>query len=157
MDGDRKPELFISSPDRDCCARFSPDGKWLAYVSNERGRHHVYVSPYPEPEVKWLVSGEAGGGGPLWSPDGTELFYRSGERMMVVSVQTKPTFSAGNPTLLFEGTYVTSAVLPGISQYHDISPDGQRFLMIKEAGPEATQIHIVLNWFEELKRLVPTE
>jgi len=156
MDGDRKPELLISSPLLDCCARFSPDGKWLAYVSNETGRHHVYVSPYPEANVKWLVSGEAGGGGPVWSPDGTEIFYRRGNQMMVVSVQTKPTFSAGKPRVLFEGAYVTSPALPGVSQYHDIHPDGQRFLMIKE-DQSGGQINVVLNWFEELKRLVPTD
>ncbi len=156
MDGDRKPEPLISSPKLDCCARFSPDGKWLAYVSNETGRHHVYVSPYPEPTVKWLVSGEAGGGGPVWSPNGTEIFYRSGGKMMAVSVQTKPTFSSGRPRVLFEGAYVTSTSLPGVSQYHDIHPDGQRFLMIKE-GQDSGQINVVLNWFEELKRLVPTD
>ena len=156
MDGDRKPELFISSPNRDCCARFSPDGKWLAYVSNETGQHHVYVRPYPGPDGQWLVSGEAGGGEPVWSPDGAELFYRSADQMMVVSVQTKPTFNAGKPRLLFERAYVTNAVAPGLFQEYDISPDGQRFLMIKEAGQEATQINVVLNWFEELKRLVPT-
>ena len=156
MEGDRKPELLISSPQRDCCARFSPDGKWLAYVSNETGLHHVYVSPYPEANVKWLVSGEAGGGGPLWSPDGTELFYRSGDKMMAVSVQMNPTFSAGTPRVLFEGVYVTSTTLPGVSHYHDIHPDGQSFLMIKpDQGPG--QINVVLNWFEELKRLVPID
>ena len=156
MEGDRKPELLISSPLLDCCARFSPDGKWLAYVSNETGQHHVYVTPYPEPNVKWLVSGKEGGGGPVWSPDGTELFYRSWTKMMVVSVQTKPTFSSGRPRVLFEGAYVTSAALPGVSQYHDIHPDGQRFLMIKP-DQESHQINVVLNWFEELKRLVPTD
>ena len=156
MDGDRKPELLISSPQRDCCARFSPDGKWLAYVSNETGRDHVYVTPYPEPTVKWLVSGEEGGGGPLWSPDGTEIFYRSGNQMMVVSVQTKPTFSSGKPRELFEGAYVTSTTLPGVSQYHDIHPAGQRLLMIKE-DQSGGQINVVLYWFEKLKGLVPTE
>ena len=117
---------------------------------------HVYVSPYPEPGVKWLVSGEEGGGRPIWSPDGTEIFYRSGNQVMVASVQTKPTFSAGTPRELFEGAYVTSVVLPGVPQYHDIHPDGQRFLMIK-TDEGAGQINVVLNWFEDLKRLVPTE
>jgi len=111
--------------------------------------------PDSEPTVKWLVSGEAFGGGPVWSPDGTEIFYLSGNQMMMVSVQTKPTFSSGRPRVLFEGEYVTSAALPGVSQYHDISPDGQRFLMIKE-DQSSGQINVVLNWFEELKRLVPT-
>ncbi len=75
--------------------------------------------------------------------------------MMVVSVQTKPTFSSGRPEVLFEGSYVTSTTLPGVSQYHGISPDGERFLMIK-GDQRSGQINVVLNWFEELKRLVPT-
>jgi hypothetical protein len=114
----------------------------------------VYVSPFPNPaEVKWLVSDE-GGGQPVWSPVGTQLFYRNGDRMMVVSVQTEPTFRRGRPEVLFEGTYLSSGFTSGY-QYYDISPDGQRFLMIKETGSEQAPINVVLNWFEELKRLVP--
>ena len=77
--------------------------------------------------------------------------------MMVVAVQTEPTFSHSRPRVLFQGFYVTSTITPGY-RYYDISPDGQRFLMIKESSGEdsATQINVVLNWFEELKRLVPT-
>ncbi len=75
--------------------------------------------------------------------------------MMAVSVETEPTFSAGKPEVLFEGSYLSSESDPEF-QYYDISPDGQRFLMIKEAGADQAQIHVVLNWFEELKRLVPT-
>ena len=154
MDGGGEPQPLIHSPNYECCAQFSPDGKWLAYVSDERSQLHVYVSPYPEPSVKWLVSGEEGGGEPVWSPDGRELFYRSGDKMMAVSVQTEPTFSVGKPRVLFEGSYVTTQFAPG-KQYYDISPDGQLFLMIRAAGQ--AQINVVLNWFEELKRLVPTE
>ena len=159
IEGDGKPQLLISSPARDCCARFSPDGQWLAYVSGETGRNHVYVRPYPESSGKWLVSGEEGGGEPLWSPDGTELFYRSGpqmERMMAVSFHTEPTFSFETPRVLFEGLYQISASNPGGNPYYDISPDGQRFVMIKIEQQEGAQINVVLNWFEELKRLVPT-
>ncbi len=75
--------------------------------------------------------------------------------MMVVSVQTDSAFRAGRSEVLFEGTYVSSGFVSGY-QYYDISPDGQRFLMLKEAGGEPAQINVVLNWFEELKRLVPT-
>ncbi len=133
---------------------FSPDGRWLAYVSDETGQMHVYVRPYPEPDVKFLVSEEEGGGQPVWSPDGSELFYRSGDKMMVVSIRTQPTFNASRPQVLFEGSYLNSTIILG-NQYYDISPDGQQFLMIKQ--PEAErQIDVVLNWFEELKRLVPT-
>ena len=75
---------------------------------------------------------------------------------MVVSIQTQgQTLTAGTPKVLFEGSYVSHSVPPGF-QYYDISPDGKRFLMMKEATPETSQIHVVLNWFEELKRLVPT-
>ncbi|MCZ6484475.1 MAG: hypothetical protein O6826_02115, partial [Acidobacteria bacterium] len=155
MEGDGEPQPFNTSPDSECCAKFSPDGNWIAYVSDELGLNHVYVSPYPEPNVKWLVSGEEGGEQPVWSPDGNELFYRSGDKMMVVSVQTEPTFRAGRPEVLFEGRYVRTSFIPGY-QYYDISPDGQRFVMIKAAEGSTAQINVVLNWAEELKRLVPT-
>ncbi len=116
----------------------------------------MYVSPYPEPNVKFLVSGQEGGGSPVWSPDGTELFYQSGAKMMVVSVETDPTFNTGRPQELFEGSYRISTTNPGFSQYYDISTDGQQFLMIKQEQQGGAQINVVLNWFEELKRLVPT-
>ena len=112
------------------------------------------MRPYPEPDVKWLVSGEEGGGEPVWSPDGSELFYRIDNKMMVVSIRTKPTFNSSRPPVLVEGSYLVTTRTRG-NQYYDISPDGQRFLMIKE--PEGqSQINVVLNWFEEVKRLVPT-
>jgi len=151
LENDSEPQPFITSPDIQCCSQFSPDG-WIAYVSNERGQPNVYVSPYPDPDVKRLVSDEEGGGQPVWSPDGRELFYLSGNKMMAVSVQTEPSFSVGKPRLLFEGSYVYAQFAPW-KQYYDISPDGQQFVMIKEAGQ--APIHVVLNWFEELKRLVP--
>ena len=158
MEGDSESQPLIASPNTECCSQFSPDGRWIAYVSNELGPNHVYVSPYPEPEVKYLVSDEEGGGEPVWSRDGTELFYRSGNKMLLVSVETEPTFRAGRPEVLFEGSYATSIPFNVVGyQYYDISPDGQRFLMIKQSEQvRDTQINVVLNWFEELKRLVPT-
>jgi len=157
MDGDSEPQPIINTPAYECCAVFSPDGKWLAYVSDEGGRLNVYVRPYPGPDIKFLVSDEKGGGEPVWSPDGKELFYRNGNKMMVVPIQTEPAFSTGTPQVLFEGSYVKSTVIPGY-QYYDISPDGSRFLLLKENVQQSSrnQIEIVLNWFEELKRLVPT-
>jgi serine/threonine-protein kinase len=159
MEEEGEPEFIIASPAAECCAKFSPDGKWIAYVSNDLGRRNVYVRPFPGPDVKWLISEEAEGGGqPIWAPDGKELFYRTGDRMMVVSIQAKDqTMDAGKPRVLFEGQYV-SHNRPGGYQMYDISPDGQRFLMMKEGDLAATQsqINVVQNWFEELKRLVPT-
>jgi len=155
LEGDSEPQSFIQSPNWECCPKFSPDGQWLAYVSEETGQMHVYVRPYPEPDVKFLVSGEEGGGEPVWAPDGSELFYRSGDKMMVVSIRTQPTFNASRPQVLFEGSYLVSTLIRG-NQYYDISPDGHRFLMIKREEGDTAQINVVLNWFEELKRLVPT-
>jgi serine/threonine-protein kinase len=159
LDGDGEPEYILTSPANECCARFSPDGKWLAYVSNELGQRHVYVRPYPKLDVQWLISdAEEGGDQPVWSPDGKELFYRSRDKMMVVSIQVKDqTLDTGKPRVLFEGAYASHSNPPGM-QYYDISPDGQRFLMMKEEQRREAQgeIRVIQNWFEELKRLVPT-
>ncbi len=130
----------------------SPDGRWFAYVA---GPQDIYVSPYPEGHLRWLVSGEQGGQQPVWSPTGSELLYRSGNKMIGVSIQTEPVFKAGPPQVLFEGAYVSNQRLPQVQNY-DVSPDGQRFLMIKDHTQPA-QIHVIRNWFEELKRLVPTD
>jgi hypothetical protein len=113
------------------------------------------VQPYPGPGGKWLISTE-GGAEPVWNPNGRELFYRSGDKMMVVEVTTQPAFSAGKPKLLFEGSYQPTQ---GSFPNYDVSPDGQRFLMLKpteQQAQAATQINVVLNWFEELKRRVPS-
>jgi serine/threonine-protein kinase len=156
MDGDREPEAVVASPYGECCSKLSPDGNWLAYVSHETGQQQVYVTSYPRADVKWLISAEEGGGQPVWSPDGSELLYRTGDKMMVVSVRTEPTFRESRPRVLFEGSYVSHSAPIGM-QYYDISPDGKRFLMLKETEEQAqNQIQVVLNWSEELKRLVPT-
>ena len=152
---DRKAQPFLQTQFNETVPRFSPDGRWLAYVSDESGRYEVYVRPFPGPGGKWPISTE-GGTEPVWNPKGRELFYRSGDKMMAVDIATQPSFSAGKPKVLFEGHYQpTPLTLPN----YDVSPDGQRFLMLKpiEAGEGApTQINVVLNWFEELKRRVPT-
>ncbi len=155
LQGERKPRPFLQTRFDEGAAVFSPDGHWLAYTSNESGRYEVYVQPFPGPGGKWRISTE-GGHEPVWAKSGRELFYRNGNKMMAVEITTQPTFRAGTPTLLFEGQYVQPG--PRRANY-DITPDGQRFLMIKEYEQReaATQINVVLNWFEELKRLVPTD
>jgi Tol biopolymer transport system component len=146
------PQDLIVTPNHETGARFSPDGKWLAYVSDETGELQVWVCRYPDIDRRWVVSGEEGGGSPVWSPDGRELFYHSGNRMMAVSIETEPVFRAGKPQFLFERSF--AYFTPGFQRF-EISPDG-RFLMVGlEEAP--TQIHVILNWFEELKRLVPTD
>jgi hypothetical protein len=112
------------------------------------------VQPFPGPGAKTQISTE-GGAEPVWARNGRELFYRNGDKMMAVDITTQPSITAGSPRLLFEGRYEFSG--NGDSGY-DVSLDGQRFLMIQPVEPEqpATQINVVLNWFEELKRRVPT-
>ena len=133
----------------------SPDGGWLAYQSDESGRGEIYVRPFPGPGGKWLISTE-GGTQPVWARNGRELFYRNGDKMMAAAVETEPVFAAVKPKLLFEGHYETG-IYPSLPNY-DVSPDGRRFLMIKSSEQEtaATQINVVLNWLEDLKRRVPT-
>ena len=126
----------------------------MAYASDESGRNEIYVQPYPGPGGKWQISTE-GGTEPTWNRNGRELFYRSGDKMMDVDISTQPSFAAGNAKVLFQGHYQPT---PGTLPNYDVSPDGQRFLMIKpsEQGQVApTQINVVLNWFEELKQKVP--
>jgi Tol biopolymer transport system component/predicted Ser/Thr protein kinase len=153
---DRKAEPFLRTPFIEGAPTFSPDGHWLAYVSNESGRPEVYVQPYPGPGGKWQISTESGTE-PAWNRNGRELFYRSGDKMMALDVTIEPNFSVGKPHLLFERHYFTSD-FPLVGTAYDISPDGQRFLMVKgvEQATAVTQINVVLNWFEELKQKVPT-
>ena len=155
LQGERSPRPFLQTQFAERGAVFSPDGHWLAYISNESGRREVYVQAYPGSGGKWQISTE-GGNGPVWAKNGRELFYRNGNKMMAVEITTQPTLRAGTPAVLFEGQYVQSG--PGRADY-DITHDAQRFLMNKanEQGEGPRQINVVLNWFEELKRLVPTD
>jgi Tol biopolymer transport system component/predicted Ser/Thr protein kinase len=152
---DRKPRLFLQTPANEGAPRFSPDGKWVAYASNESGRPEVYVQPYPGPGGKWQISAD-GGTEPVWNRNGHELFYRSGSRMMSVPVVTDTSFAVGKPALLFDGAYV-AVEFPLVAVNYDVSADGERFLLLKEEPTDAAtpQINVVLNWFEELKGLVP--
>jgi len=153
---DMQLKPFLRTDFTETCPEFSPNGRWIAYVSNESGRNEVYVRPFPGPGGKILISNN-GGGGVVWAPNGRELFYRdlSGTKLMVVEIKTEPKFTAGKPKLLFE----LKNMMISPPRSYDISPDSQRFLM-QEAYETKTirvkQIKLVLNWFEELKRLVPT-
>ena len=154
---------FIPSPFLDTHPAFSPDGRWLAYVSNSSGPSDVYVAAYPS-GIQYPVS-TSGGTEPVWSPNGRELYYRDLRgRTMVVEVAPGPTFSPGMPRVLFGNPGGLSEGNP-IRSY-DISPDGQRFLIIQSEPFETpswampptwppTHVNVVQNWFEELRRLVP--
>ncbi len=127
---------------------FSPDGRWIAYESNESGQNEIYVRPFPGPGGKWQVSTGAGTFAfPRWSRDSRELFYRNGNQMMVVPVRTGESFSAGTPQVLFEGSFWFG---------YDVTADGQRFVMIQreEQAAATTQLNFVFNWFDEVRRRV---
>jgi serine/threonine-protein kinase len=154
LESEAEPEMLLQTPFNEHSGMLSPDDRWLAYVSNESGREEIYVTPFPGPGGKWQVSAE-GGTEPLWSRDGRELFYRSGEKMMAVPISSGQELTPGKPTLLFEGRYQTGLVGGDTGSNYDVAADG-RFVMIRaEEGSGPTQINVVLNWFEELKRLVP--
>lgn len=123
---------------------------WLAYDSDESGRRELYVQPFPGPGGKWQVSTE-GGLQVVWARNGREIFYRDGDKMMAVEVETEPSFRLSKPKMLFEGRYEGAVGWFGYANY-DVTADGQRFLMIRgEEEPAPTRIHVVLNWAEELK------
>lgn len=153
LEGDRTPAIFLQTAANEGLPAFSPDGRFLACVSDETGLNEVYVQSYPGPGGKWQLSTE-GGTEPVWAADGRELFYREGDRMMAVEITTEPAFSAAKPSLVFQGAYERGAIY---SRDYDVTPDGRRFLMLRSSEPEAaaTEIQFVTNWFEELKRRVP--
>ena len=112
---DHKAQPFIRTSFNESVARFSPDGRWLAYISNESGRNEIYAQPYPGPGGKRQISTE-GGTEPVWNPNGRELFYRSGDKMMAVDIATQPSFSTGKPHVLFEGGYSPTGATIGSSR-----------------------------------------
>jgi serine/threonine-protein kinase len=157
LEGERKPHVFLQTPFGETTPRLSPDGRWVAYLSSESGKNEVYVRPFPGPGGKWQISAE-GGQGIAWSPKGNELFYRAGAKMMVVDIRTQPTFSAGKPRLLFETPQAAFQAFGAVGADYSVSADGQRFLMVRpgeQAQTSLTQINVVMNWFEELKRRAP--
>ena len=146
---------FLNSQFNEKYPEFSPDGRWIAYTSDESKRDEVYVRPFPGPGMKQQVSSE-GGSEPLWARNGKQLFYRWQDQVWVVDVRTDGGFATSKPRLLFEKPgYAHGYPIRG----YDLSLDGQRFLMVKleqRKPTPVTEMILVQNWFEELKRLVPT-
>jgi Tol biopolymer transport system component len=162
LDGSRRVTPLVQGPFAERNAVVSPDGRWLAYESNESGHFEISVRPYPRVDAgRWRVS-TAGGTRPLWGPGGQELFYVAATgALMRVGVQRGGSWVATQSTLVLEeGDYLTN---PGgrFGRNYDIARDGQRFLMIKELGTDrntaASSLVVVLNWADELKRLVPSQ
>jgi serine/threonine-protein kinase len=133
-------------------AQFSPDGHWVAYYSDESGAEQVYVARFPDMSDRVTISTDAGSF-PRWSRDGRELFYRQGDAMMVVSVESGRGLRVGRPQRLFVGDYSGASRDPQF----DVSPDGRRFVMVKsDESSTLRQLVVVQNWIEELKHRVPS-
>jgi serine/threonine-protein kinase len=154
--GERRPQPLVRTQFSETNAELSPDGRWLAYQSNESGQEETFVRPFPNIETaKWLV---ARGSRPLWARSGRELFYLSTGAVMSVPVTMGSTITFGKPGKILDGPYFFGPA----GRTYDATADGQRFLMFRlnsESGdsPRSAGFVIVLNWFEELKRRVPTK
>jgi serine/threonine-protein kinase len=151
LSGDRKPEPFLNGRANEGWPAFSPDGRWVAYQSDETGELEIYLQRFPDGGGIRPVS-TGGGSYPGWNPNGKELFYRSGDKMMAVAVRTERDLVLGRPVALVEIRNPQR-----VSDSFAVTPDGQRFLFIERDVPEPTPSHLVLvqNFGEELKRLVP--
>jgi serine/threonine-protein kinase len=152
-----KPQAFLNTPFAEVMPAFSPDGRWLAYMSTESGRPEVYVRPFPGPGGKWQVSTD-GGGFPTWSRTRKELFYRTVDQRIMVSAYAveRDSFRADKPRLWSEGRF--AATLLGTRNF-DLHPDGQRFAVLKSGEEQAEtkrdKVVLVQNFFDELRRLAP--
>ena len=157
VEGDRTMELILDSEFGETSPVISPDGRWIAYASDESMTNEVYVRPFPNiDDGKWQVSVN-GGFTPAWSPDGRELFFGSPGGLRVARVETEPAFSHATPELLFN--FNTADSIVEYTGVLDITPDGERFVMRRTLGGqliEGTEILVfVENWFEELNERVP--
>jgi serine/threonine-protein kinase len=164
LTGERRPTPLLVSSFVEQNAELSPYGRWLAYQSNDSGPIEIYVRPFPNVDSGRTQIPAGWGTRPVWSRDGRELFYLGGTealpRMMVASIGTGAAFSAGTARALFEGRYYAPAPGGTGGRTYDVSPDGKRFLMIKEIVDESSReagppLVAVLNFFDELKRLAP--
>ena len=156
LDREQKPEptMLLAESFAELHAMVSPDGRWMAYTSDESGRFEVYVRSFPELRGQKKMSMD-GGMEPVWKRDGTELYYRNGDKMMSVPTTSPEEFIPGRPELLFESPY--ESVQRGVTTNYDVAEDG-RFLMVQreETVANTWRINVVLNWFEELSAGAPS-
>jgi Tol biopolymer transport system component len=152
LEGDRKPYPFLKTTFGTSHGQFSPDGKWVAYASNESGKWEIFVAPFPGPGGNSRVS-SAGGSEPRWRRDGKELFYLSPDgKMMAVDVKPGATFEAGVARPLFQ-THRRIHVSSTDQFSYDVSADGQRFLVSNDVGGSTSpQLTAVLHWTAGLKQ-----
>jgi serine/threonine-protein kinase len=144
--GATKP--LLTGPSDEYMPRVSPDGRWLAYVSDESGQPEVYVRPFPGPPSRAQVS-VGGGVEPMWAPDGRRLFYRTERQLVAATFTVTPTFAVTGRRVLFEGNYGLGTIHPA----YDVARDGRHFLMLQRSD-EGTQLVLVMNWTQRLRERI---
>jgi serine/threonine-protein kinase len=168
--GDAEFEDFLTADWMETGASISPDGRWIAYQSDESGEFRVYVHTFPTITGRQSISPGLGAD-PVWSPDGRQLYYRSGSQFLVVDVATEPTFEVSVPELLFDEVAYAEIIRGGGVRNWDLHPDGSRFLMVRQGGggqesgqqgagglgggetaSPFSEVYLVTNWFEELRQ-----
>ena len=162
LDGGAEPQPVVTGPFRQGSGELSPNGRWLAYRSDEAGQFEIYVQPYPGPGPKIPIS-IGGWTWPIWAPDGRAVFYGSDGSLMRRTIETEPEVRLGSPEVLFDlGGYELGAA--DLRRQFDVAANGERFLLLQaqaagqlDADAPPPRITVVLNWFEELKRLVPVD
>jgi dipeptidyl aminopeptidase/acylaminoacyl peptidase len=158
VDGEGEPEALMATPYAETGAEFSPNGRWIAYTSNESGRFEVYVGSFPPGGGKWQISDE-GGSQPVWSRDGSRLYYRTDEGVMTVDVGgSSDSFRVGKPRPAITGSFVggISGVQAGNYFFpdYDVAQDGSFVLFAGDEMPQGvTTAKLVTGWFSELERL----
>ncbi len=152
LDGTSKPVAFLEAPGNQIAPALSPDGRYLAYASEESGRWEIFLRPFPSGEGKWQVSSGLGFW-PHWSRGGDELFYAQGNDIMVVDVKTAPSLMLSSPRKLFSHAPSGVPMQMGLPDGFDVSPDGKRFLLLRNEGkePAVHGIIVVQNWLAEFQ------
>jgi hypothetical protein len=160
VDGDTlTPAPFVETPFSERGAIFSPNGRWVAYVSDKSGQNDVYARPFPGPGVEITISVD-GGQEPVWAPSGRELYYRHDDELVVVSVEeVGSSLSVGTPRHFIDDPFMrdTGGAGGGVSNY-DIAPSGDHFVMVEDpltTRAASAGLHLVLNWLEELRQRTP--
>jgi Tol biopolymer transport system component len=149
--GDRKPFPFLSGPGDQLYAQFSPDGRWVSYVSTETGRSEIYVAPFPATGAKWQIT-STGGSYPRWRRDGKAIFYMVIGSSRVLEAQVNgsgPTFEVGESKVLFDAENMSPNIA---SSQYDVTSDGQRFIIITTGDQESFSLTLVQNWMSQLKK-----
>jgi serine/threonine-protein kinase len=152
MDGKQQLQPFLTGPGRQAAPAFSPDGRWLAYVTDESGREEVYVRAFPGSGGQWQVSTD-GGREPIWARSGRELFYRIGDRLMAVPVSLHPSFSTAKARVLFE--WPSGSEVDLWRPNYDVMPGGEQFIMLQSLATSLDtdrEFHVVSEWFNELRQ-----